>query len=372
MNGVRTINVGLPGRGYPIWVGNGLLEEAGDLIAQLEITGMVAVVADSEAARYHLEPLMESLRRSDIHWTEPEIVEGGELSKSLASYQSLMENLLDREIGRDGAVIALGGGVVGDLAGFAAATLYRGVKLIQVPTTLLAQVDSAIGGKTGVNATHGKNLVGAFHQPVCVIADGAVLDTLPFRELRAGYAEVAKAAALGDAELFAWLEKHAESALVGDGDLRSEMVARSAAIKANIVAQDETEQSLRVLLNLGHTIGHTIELVDGYSGGVRHGEAVAVGMVIAAKLSQRMGWCCKDVPKRLRDHLRAVGLPTRIADCNLGSVYAEQFLILARQDKKYRAGMPALVLLRSIGEADLCRQPDMTLLKEVVEESIRG
>ncbi len=372
MSGMRTIQVDLPGRGYPVWVGDGLLKEAGGLLARRGISGRIAVVADRAAAGFHLETLMRSLKQAGHRLAEPVTVESGEGSKSLERYQALLESLLNREIGRDGAVVAMGGGMVGDLAGFAAATLYRGVTLVQVPTTLLAQVDSAIGGKTGVNAPNGKNLVGAFHQPSCVIADGAVLETLPERELRAGYAEVAKAAALGDGEFFDWLERNAGIALDGKADWRSDMVARAAAIKAAIVAQDETEQDRRVLLNLGHTIGHAVEAAEGYRGRIRHGEAVAVGMAIAAELSRQMGWCSEDTPLRLCAHLQSVGLPVRIAELEIGSATAEQLLDLARQDKKYRGGRPAFVLLRALGKAELCTEPDMLLLKEIVEASLRG
>lgn len=372
MSGMRTIHVNLPGRAYPVWVGDGLLKEAGDLVARREIAGRIAVVADEEAAKFHLETLLRSLKQAGHRLADPVTIEAGEGSKSMERYQSLMESLLDREIGRDGAVVALGGGMVGDLAGFAAATLYRGVALVQAPTTLLAQVDSAIGGKTGVNAPHGKNLIGAFHQPSCVIADSAVLDTLPERELRAGYAEVAKVAALGDGGFFDWLERSAPIALAGKSEERSEMVTRAAAIKAAIVSQDETEQGRRALLNLGHTIGHAVEAAEGYRGGIRHGEAVAVGMVVAAELSRRMEWCSDETPLRLRIHLRNAGLPARLADLNMGSASAEELLDLARQDKKYRAGRPTLVLLRALGEAELCRDPDMPLLQKVVEESLRG
>ncbi|MEE4119981.1 MAG: 3-dehydroquinate synthase, partial [Paracoccaceae bacterium] len=276
----------------------------------------------------------------------------GEATKGWTQFSRTVDWLLEQKVERRDVVLALGGGVVGDLAGFAAAVLRRGVRFVQLPTTLLAQVDSSVGGKTGINSVHGKNLIGAFHQPALVLADTALLDTLPPRDLRAGYGEVVKYGALGDAEFFGWLEAEGGAALAaGDAAARARAVRRSCEMKAGIVLRDETEQGDRALLNLGHTFGHALEAATGYSDRLLHGEGVAVGMALAFALSARLGLCPQEEPSRLVAHLRAMGMPAALADIPGPLPDAERLLALMAQDKKVLDGRLRFVLARRIGEA---------------------
>jgi 3-dehydroquinate synthase len=252
---------------------------------------------------------------------------------------------------RRDVVVALGGGVIGDLAGFAAAVLRRGVRFVQIPTSLLAQVDSSVGGKTGINSVHGKNLIGAFHQPALVLADTALLDTLPARDFRAGYAEVVKYGALGDADFFAWLEANGPALAAGDALARAHAVRRSCEMKAAIVVRDETEQGERALLNLGHTFGHALEAATGYSDRLLHGEGVAIGLALAAQLSARLDLCAQEEPSRVVAHLRAMGLPAALADVPGDLPDADGLLALMAQDKKVEAGRARFVLLHRLGAA---------------------
>jgi len=252
-------------------------------------------------------------------------------------------------------VIALGGGVIGDLTGFAASILRRGVDFIQIPTTLLAQVDSSVGGKTGINSSHGKNLIGAFHQPRAVLIDIALLDTLPRRELAAGYAEVAKYGLLGDAPFFSWLETNAPSLFAGDAQSRIKAITKSCEMKASIVVEDETETGVRALLNLGHTFGHALEAATGYSSRLLHGEAVSIGMAQAFRFSERQGLCSKGDAARVERHLRAVGLPTRLSDIPGNLPAPAKLLEIMRQDKKAVSGKLTFILVRSIGAAFITR-----------------
>jgi shikimate kinase/3-dehydroquinate synthase len=281
------------------------------------------------------------------------MIRPGEASKSLASYARVTDALLEAGVERRTAVVALGGGVVGDLAGFAAATVLRGLPFVQVPTTLLAQVDSSVGGKTGINTAYGKNLLGAFHQPHMVLADTAALATLPRRELRAGYAEIVKAGLIGDAAFFAWCEANGPALLAGDAQLQAEAVERACAFKARVVGADEREvqaQDGRALLNLGHSFGHAIEAEYGYSGEVLHGEAVSLGMVLAFSLSAKLGYCARDDLHRVQAHLAATGLPTELGA--LRRRFSAAGLIAHMQtDKKMRDGRLAFVLARGIGDA---------------------
>ncbi|MGB3866506.1 MAG: 3-dehydroquinate synthase, partial [Xanthobacteraceae bacterium] len=282
------------------------------------------------------------------------VVDEGEGSKSYAGFQQVCEALIAAKVERNDLVIALGGGVVGDLAGFAAASVRRGVDVVQVPTSLLAQVDSSVGGKTGINSPQGKNLIGAFHQPVLVIADTAVLDTLSPRQFRAGYAEVAKYGLLGDAAFFAWLEAH-HAEIFSGGAAREHAVATSCRAKAAIVARDERETGERALLNLGHTFGHALEAATGFSDRLFHGEGVSVGMVLAAQFSAQLGMIAADDAARIERHLAAVGLPTRLQDiagfAQEGLADADALMDLMAQDKKVKRGKLTFILLRAIGQA---------------------
>jgi len=279
----------------------------------------------------------------------------GESSKSFTQLAALCDRLLAAGIERRDRIIALGGGVIGDLAGFAAAILRRGVDFIQMPTSLLAQVDSSVGGKTGINSAHGKNLIGAFHQPVAVITDISLLDTLPERELAAGYAEVAKYGLLGDRDFFEWLEGGAAAIMRGDSQARIHAIRKSCEAKARIVAEDETETGVRALLNLGHTFGHALEAATGYSQRLLHGEGVAIGMVQAFRFSERRGLCAPGTAERVARHLGSAGLPVHASEIPGVLPPPSALLDFMRQDKKAQAGKLTFILARGIGEAFIAR-----------------
>jgi 3-dehydroquinate synthase len=314
------------------------------------------VVTDASVARLYLETVRAGLAETAIE-AEAVVVPAGEPSKDLATYARVVDALLAAGVERRTAVIALGGGVIGDLAGFAAATTLRGLPFVQMPTTLLAQVDSSVGGKTGVNTARGKNLVGAFHQPRLVLADTATLATLPERELRAGYAEIAKAGLIGDAALFAWCERHGPDVVGGDRAVQAEAIVRACAFKAAVVGEDEREQCAeggRALLNLGHTFAHALEAEIGY-GSILHGEAVAVGLGLAFRLSARLGHCGPADAERAVGHLGAVGLAAGLGELNR-RFSAARLVGHMRHDKKVRDGKLTFVLVRGIGQAFTSRE----------------
>jgi shikimate kinase/3-dehydroquinate synthase len=338
-------------RSYDIVVGAGLLARAGALMAPSLPARRVAIVTDAHVAALHLPALLAGLQEAGVAVVAIATVPAGEASKTMAQAQAVLEQFLAAGVDRRTAVVALGGGVVGDLAGFCAAIALRGLPFIQIPTTLLAQVDSSVGGKTGVNLPLGKNLVGAFHQPLLVLADTATLATLPPRELRAGYAEVAKHGLLQGA-LWGWCEAEGARAVAGEAAALAHAVLESCRLKAGVVAADEREESEeggRALLNLGHTFGHALEAECGYGGALLHGEAVAVGLGLATALSARLGLCAQELPGRVISHLQAVGLPARIGDLPRG-FSAEALLQRMRKDKKAREGAMRFVLLRAPGE----------------------
>ncbi len=345
-----TVRVALGPRSYDVRIGEGLIAGAAQELAPLLARPKVAIVTDEIVARHHLPVLARALGTAGIE-APALVLPAGEGTKSWAGLQKATEWLLAARIERGDLVLALGGGVIGDLVGFAAAILRRGVRYVQIPTTLLAQVDSSVGGKTGINTAQGKNLVGAFHQPALVLADVAALDTLPLRAFRAGYAEVVKYGLLGDAAFFAWLERFGAAVLLGDRQARIEAVRQSVAMKAQIVARDETEQGERALLNLGHTFGHALEAATGFSDRLLHGEAVALGCVLAARLSERLGFCPVGVADRIAAHFAAVGLPWNFNELALTLPGQERLLALMAQDKKVIAGRLRFVLLRDIGQA---------------------
>lgn len=364
----KTVRVDLGQRAYDIKVGGGLLETAGDYIAPLLRRPFAVIVTDQNVAATHLDTLKRALALKNIG-CEAIILPPGEKQKSYAGFEHLCEALLALKIERRDHLIALGGGVIGDLVGFAASVLRRGMDFIQVPTSLLAQVDSSVGGKTAINSRQGKNLIGAFHQPKLVLADVALLDTLSPRELRAGYAEVVKYGLLGDADFYAWLEKNGAKLLAGDMALRTEAVARCCAHKARIVAADEREEGERALLNLGHTFGHALEAETGYSQRLLHGEGVAVGMALAFHLSSRLGLCAADLAPRVENHLAESGLPARLADVDGAKQFKPAVLLEhMKQDKKVRDGKLVFILAEAIGRAvernDVTPQSVETLLAE--------
>lgn len=347
---VETVPVALPGRAYDIRIGHGLLASAGTEIAPLLSRPRVVVVSDENVGALHLEPLREALSAAGIA-SEALILPPGEATKGWTQFSACVEWLLEQRVERRDIVIALGGGVIGDLVGFAAAVLRRGVRFVQVPTSLLAQVDSSVGGKTGINSAHGKNLVGAFHQPSLVLADTALLETLPERDFLAGYGEVVKYGLLGDAEFFDWLEEAGPSLAAGDREARIRAVRRSCEMKAEIVLRDETEQGDRALLNLGHTFCHALEAATGYSDRLLHGEGVAIGCALAFELSARLGLCSQEVPSRVRAHLAAMGMKRDLADIPGDLPGAEALLDLMGQDKKVVDGKLRFILARGIGAA---------------------
>lgn len=346
---MRVVAVDLPGRAYEVRVGPGLLQAAGAHLRPLLARPRVAVVTDETVAALHLPALRDALAAEGVA-VEAFALPPGEGTKGWDGLARAVEWLIAQRVERRDLVVALGGGVVGDLAGFAAAVLRRGVRFAQVPTTLLAQVDSSVGGKTGINSAQGKNLIGAFHQPSLVLADTAILATLPEREHLAGYAEVAKYGLLGDRGFFEWLEARGPT-LRADGDAMVEAVARSVAMKARIVERDETEEGDRALLNLGHTFAHALEAATGYSGRLLHGEAVGIGLGLAFELSARMGLCSQEEPVRVRAHLAAMGMRRGLADVPGELPGAEGLLALMGQDKKAVGGRLRFVLARGIGEA---------------------
>ncbi len=365
----ETVQVDLGARSYRIEIGPGLLEEAGRHVAPLLARRRVAVVTDETVAARHLETLRAGLAAEGIE-AEALAVAPGEGAKTWDGLGRVVDWLLERRVERDDLVLALGGGVVGDLAGFAAAILRRGVGFVQIPTTLLAQVDSAVGGKTGVNARQGKNLIGAFHQPRLVLADTAALETLPERDLLSGYAEVVKYGLLGDADFFAWLEANGPALKAGDGAARIHAVKRSCEMKAAIVARDETERGDRALLNLGHTFGHALEAATGYSDRLLHGEAVSIGCQLAFGLSARLGLCPQEAPSRAAAHFAAMGMKFRLADLAGDLPDADGLIELMAQDKKVKAGVPTFILAHDVGRAFRTRDVPAEALRSLLAEAL--
>jgi 3-dehydroquinate synthase len=346
---MQTIPVALGSRSYEIVVASGLLSQAGTRLKPFA-RGPVPVVTDETVADLYLDRFLANLKAAGID-ARAVVMVPGEASKSFSALEQLTSALLETGIDRGGLVVALGGGVIGDLTGFAAAILKRGIDFAQVPTTLLAQVDSSVGGKTGINTPEGKNLVGAFHQPKIVLADTDTLRTLDRRELVNGYAEVAKYGALGDHDYFEWLEKNAGIALDGDVEAVEHMVAHACTLKAAIVARDEFEAGDRALLNLGHTFGHALEAATGYCDRLKHGEGVAIGMALAFKLSEKLGLCPGADGERFIAHLEAVGLPTRVGDIAGERPDVETLMAHMHHDKKVKDGHGRFVLLHWIGDA---------------------
>ncbi|MHC2331101.1 3-dehydroquinate synthase [Bradyrhizobium sp. USDA 4454] len=369
-----TVDVALGDRAYDIIIGRDVLASLGERVAALRPGVRTAIVTDRTVAKHWLGPTEASLKAAGVP-TSRIVVEEGEGSKSYATLTQVSEALIAAKIERNDLVIALGGGVVGDLAGFAAAILRRGVDFVQVPTSLLAQVDSSVGGKTGINSPQGKNLIGAFHQPVLVIADTSVLDTLSPRQFRAGYAEVAKYGILGDEAFFAWLEKnHADIFAGGAG--REHAIATSCRAKAGVVSRDERETGERALLNLGHTFGHALEAATGFSDRLFHGEAVSVGMVLAAEFSAQLGMISSDDADRIARHLSAVGLPTRLQDIagfkQEGLADADALLGLMAQDKKVKRGKLTFILLEAVGRAVIANNVEPQPVRDFLQAKLKA
>ncbi len=352
--GNTTVHVALGERSYDIHIGEGLLSRAGEIVAPFLKRPLTAIVTDAHVAEAHLATLERALSAKGIRSTAI-VMPPGEATKSYQHLADLCDRLLAAGIERRDRIIAFGGGVIGDLAGFAAAILRRGVDFIQIPTTLLAQVDSSVGGKTGINSPHGKNLIGAFHQPLAVISDIGLLSTLPRRELAAGYAEVAKYGLLGDKAFFEWLEGSAPAIMRGNSEALIRAIRSSCEAKARIVAEDETETGVRALLNLGHTFGHALEAATGYSQRLLHGEGVAIGMVQAFRFSERQGLCAPGAADRVAKHLKSAGLPVHASQIPGDLPPPATLLEIMRQDKKAQGGKLTFILVRDIGDAFIAR-----------------
>lgn len=351
----QTVVVDLADRSYDIIIGKGVLDEAGERIAALAPGARAVIVSDENVAPLYLDRMQANLAASGIE-SFGAVVPVGEASKSWHGVETVTSAILEGKLERGDLVIALGGGVVGDLAGFAAAITRRGMRFVQVPTSLLAQVDSSVGGKTGINTTHGKNLVGSFHQPILVLADTATLDTLAPREVKAGYAETVKYGLIDDADFFEWLEVNGQSLLDGDDAIRGQAIARSCTAKARVVAADEHEGGRRALLNLGHTFGHALEVLCGYDADkLVHGEGVAIGMVLAHRFSHHLGHCSGQDVERMIRHLAALGLPTQMRDIEGFNPNVDALVEAMKQDKKVSRGSLTFILTRGIGQSFIAR-----------------
>ncbi len=367
----RIVPVPLGDRAYEVMIGPGLLHMAGQIIASRLGEARYGIVTDENVAHYHLATLEQSLSKGG-KLRGSVVLPAGEATKCFGQLAPLSERLLEMGLERGDLVVAFGGGVIGDLAGFAASILRRGVRFVQIPTSLLAQVDSSVGGKTGINTPQGKNLIGTFHQPSLVLADTDVLSTLPARELRAGYAEVAKYGLLGDAPFFAWLENRWRGVFGNDVAALTEAIETSVKAKADVVVRDEHENGDRALLNLGHTFGHALEAWTGYSSRLLHGEGVAIGMALAFRFSEQLGLCPEGTAARVAAHLAAVGLPTRIGDIPGGRADAAELLRLMGQDKKVRQGRLTFILVRGIGQAFVSRDVEPAQVLRFLEAEIES
>ena len=366
------VSVGLGVRAYDVVVGGGLIDRAGRELASLIPRRRTVIVTDGNVSDHHGERLAAALETGGISVLDVIALEPGEQAKSWRGLERLCDRLLELDLDREDVLTAFGGGVVGDLTGFAAAIYKRGIEFVQVPTTLLAQVDSSVGGKTAIDTALGKNLIGAFHQPRRVLADLDVLATLPLREVRAGYAEIVKYGLLGDAEFFAWLEENGSSVLAQERAALTHAVARSVEMKAEIVAEDEREAGRRALLNLGHTFAHALEAETGFGGTLLHGEAVACGCALAFRLSAALELCPQEHASRATALLAAAHLPTRLSEIEAAPFAAERLVRLMTRDKKASAGALTLVLARRIGDAFVSRDVTLEQLTTfLIEEGAR-
>ncbi|MFP6732808.1 MAG: 3-dehydroquinate synthase [Rhodospirillales bacterium] len=369
MSGTDTLHLALGPRSYDIHVGGGLLDQTGTLAAPLLKSPSAIIISDENVAPLYLDRLQQSLAGSHIE-CQAIVIPAGEQTKDFHHFEELINRLLDMKIERSTTLFALGGGVIGDLTGFAASVILRGVDYIQVPTTLLAQVDSSVGGKTGIDTRHGKNLVGAFYQPRLVIADLDTLDSLPLPEMRAGYAETAKYGLINDAEFFTWLEGAGGSLIDGDTAARRRAVVHACRTKADIVAADEREDGARALLNLGHTFGHALEAQSGFSHALLHGEAVAIGSVMAFDLSARLGVCPADDAARLRAHYASLGLPTDPPGIQGIDWDPDQMIGHMAADKKVEDGAITFILARGIGEAFVAKGIDLVDVRAILDRAV--
>ncbi len=362
------LTVGLGERAYDITIGPGLIDNAGTILGSIAADRHIIIISDRAVAALHLDRLITGLKpvaRKIDHFDVP----AGEASKSMTMLSRLLDDILQIGVDRSVLLVAFGGGVIGDLVGFAAASLLRGVDFVQIPTSLLAQVDSSVGGKTGVNAAAGKNLIGAFHQPRAVLVDTGLLATLPERELRAGYAEMVKYGLLGDADFFNWLDSNAAQLLARNETALAYAIQKSCTAKARIVEADEREAGQRALLNLGHTFAHAFEAVAGYDGRLLHGEAVAAGLGLAFDLSHRLDFCSAGDVARCKDHLRAHGLPADQRDLAAGNADTKTLIGHMKHDKKVRDGKMHFILVRAIGDAFVSGDVPPKAIEALLEEN---
>ena len=367
---LETVTVGLGARSYDILIGPDLVETAGQRIAERLPGVRVAIITDENVAGHHLETLKASLDRADIAHASL-VLPAGEKTKDYAHFEQVVDFVLANRLERGDALIALGGGVIGDLTGFAAGVVRRGMQFIQMPTSLLAQVDSSVGGKTGINSSFGKNLVGVFHQPRLVLADTGVLDTLSEREFRAGYAEVAKYGLIDKPDFFQWLEANWRAVFNSGSAERTRAIAISCQAKADVVARDELETGDRALLNLGHTFGHALETATAYdSARLVHGEGVAIGMALAHRFSARLNQCSPDDAERVEAHLRAVGLPWRLEHVPGGLPDAEKLLTYIAQDKKVSRGSLTFILTRGVGQSYIAKDVPASEVLSFLKEQL--
>lgn len=366
---IDQVDVDLGARSYAVRIGAGLLGAASAEIAPILRRPKLWVVTEENVAALHLRPLQAGLQAAGIT-VSTLILPAGESTKGWPQFTRTVEWLLAEKVERRDLIIALGGGVIGDLVGFAAAVLRRGVRFVQIPTSLLAQVDSSVGGKTGINSVHGKNLIGAFHQPVLVLADTQVLQTLPLRDLLAGYGEVVKYGLLGDANFFSWLEQNGPALAARSPAVLQEAVRHSVAMKAAIVARDETEEGERALLNLGHTFGHALEAATDYSARLLHGEGVAIGCALAFDLSARLGLCAQETPSRVRAHLVQMGMKANLSDIPGDLPDADGLLALMAQDKKVQDGRLRFILARDIGQAFVTDAVDPAVVRALLKDAL--
>lgn len=364
------VSIDLGQRSYDIYIGSSLLKRFDDFVPEDMKNCSVFIVSDENTKAY-AQDIAKAVIRSEPTKVEQIVFKAGEQTKSFANYERLCNWLLKKGVQRNSFVIAVGGGVIGDLSGFAAASVLRGVPFVQVPTSLLAQVDSSVGGKTGINSSHGKNLIGAFYQPISVVADLSSLETLPRRELLSGYAEVLKYGLIGDLEFFEWLEDHGHKMIDLDYEALSHAIAISTKMKAKLVEADEKEAGRRALLNLGHTFGHALETAMGYDGRLLHGEAVAIGMVLAFDLSSRLNHCGVDEYERVETHIREIGLPTSISAIGeMLKIGVDDLLDIMRKDKKVKSNKMTFVLVSGIGDAFLTQDVSEKLVRQVITDSM--
>ncbi|HIF59584.1 MAG TPA: 3-dehydroquinate synthase [Rhodospirillales bacterium] len=370
MTKFECINVALGERSYDIIIGGQLLNTAGDFIKSVIRSDRVIIVTDQNVAPLYLIKLTTSLEMAGIS-VRKIILPSGEQTKSIGHFEKLTDEILAMKVDRNVALIALGGGVIGDLTGYAAASILRGIDFVQVPTTLLSQVDSSVGGKTGINSRHGKNLIGAFYQPRLVIADIDVLDSLPKREILAGYAEIAKYGLINNIDFFAWLEEFGSELCEGNKEYRRKAVFVSCKSKAEIITKDETEQNIRALLNLGHTFGHALETETGFSNKLLHGESISIGICLAFDLSFLLGLCSKSDVKRTRNHFATIGLPTNLSEIDDINWNTETLLNHMLSDKKTKNGEVNFILTKGIGKSFVARNINMKDVHIVVEQAIQ-